>query len=245
MKLRTALLGLFVITAVAVVALRQQLPSPWKVEARSTSTPVTESFEPPVPFSADSSIRFEVMRERALTPYRLRPDRRLALAVNEIRRLAGVRDSAVTATFAAGRWTFRCGTQELGKLSELPDFDDMLALLTEVARKQAWARGWSDNSGPERADLQHALDRVDAGAALREADRAWAAGAGDGGQRTLVIADDSRVETILFPRLAIVVPVHSDVQRQIRAKFPVVLEICAQLLLILLVVLVGHGGRAC
>src|SRR5262249_38278480 len=39
--------------------------------------------------------------------------------------------------------------------------------------------GWSENTGPDRADLTRALDRLDASSALREADRAWAAGARD------------------------------------------------------------------
>ena len=178
MKILMAILALIVIAAVAVVSYRGQFPSSPPI-AQQASTPVTETFEPPTPFSSDSSLKFEVMRERALTPYRLRPDRRVLLAVTEIRRLAGSRDSAVTAQFAGGRWIVRCGTREIGRLSELPDFPEMLDMITEVARSQAWTRGWSDNGGPERADLQRALDRLDALAALREADRAWSAGARD------------------------------------------------------------------
>lgn len=178
MKILMAILALIVIAAVAVVSYRGQFPSSPPI-AQQASAPVTETFEPPTPFSSDSSLKFEVMRERALTPYRLRPDRRVLLAVTEIRRLAGSRDSAVTAQFAGGRWTVRCGTREIGRLSELPDFPEMLDMITEVARSQAWTRGWSDNGGPERADLERALDRLDALAALREADRAWSAGARD------------------------------------------------------------------
>ena len=86
---------------------------------------------------------------------------------------------ALSIRFAAGRWTLRCGSQEVGSLAEQPDLPEMLDVLTEWARAQAWARGWSDNGGPERAELRRALDRLDAPAALREADRAWTAGSRD------------------------------------------------------------------
>lgn len=179
MKLRTALVAILVVGAVAAVALRGQLPSSWNITTRQASTPVTETFDAPTPFASDSSLKFEALRDRALTPYRLRPDRRLLLAIAEVRRLAGVRDSAVTAQFAAGHWTVRCGSREVGVLSELPDFPEMLDVVTELARAQAWARGWADNGGPERLEVARALDRLDAPSALREADRAWTAGSRD------------------------------------------------------------------
>ena len=178
MKLFMAILAFIVIAAVAVVSYRGQFPNTTPI-AQQASTPVTENYERPTPFSADSNLKFEVMRDRALTPYRLRPDRRLLLAVTEIRRLAGARDSAITVQYAASHWSVRCGSQEIGRLSELPDFPEMLDLITEVARAQAWTRGWSDNAGPDRPGLQRALDRVDAPAALREADQAWGAGSRD------------------------------------------------------------------
>jgi hypothetical protein len=180
MKLRVAILVVFVLGTVGVLMYHGLPRTPRMGEARRTS--VTEP-EPEIdlvtPFPADSGLKLSVLRERVLTPYRLRPDRRWLLAVSEIGRLAGAPDSAVTAEFAAGRWTLRCGSQELGRISERPDFPEVLELLTEWARAQAWRRGWSDNSGPERPELGRALDCLDAPAALREADRAWAAGARD------------------------------------------------------------------
>jgi tetratricopeptide (TPR) repeat protein len=179
MKLRLAMLAILV-TAVAALIIHSLRRDDWMAGARyaSKSEPpgATEVF---TPLPRDSGVTFQVLRERVLAPYRLRPDRRLRLAVAEIRRLTGAADSAVTAQFTAGQWTVVCGSQEVGKLSELPDFSEMLELLTEWARRQAWTKGWAENSGPERPELVRALDRLDAPAALREADRAWAAGSRD------------------------------------------------------------------
>ncbi len=179
MKLRMALLTILVVGVVAGLTLRHQPPSSRSIAARTVSVSSSDSSPALVPPARDSALKLEVLRDRALMPYRLRPDRRVILALVEIRRLAGTRDSAVTAQFAAGRWILRCGGRELGRVSELPDFPELLDLLTEQARTQAWARGWSDNGGPERPDVTRALDRLDAPAAMREVDRAWASGGRD------------------------------------------------------------------
>src|SRR6185503_12136116 len=110
------------------------------------------------PFQGDSSLTLPALRERAMAAYRLRPDARWLRAVAEVRRLAGAPDSAVSARFDAGRWVVSCGTQEVGSLSELPDFPELLDVLTDWARTQAWARKWSNTGGPRRLDLQYALD---------------------------------------------------------------------------------------
>jgi len=178
MKMRLALVALLVLAAAAVVVIRSPRHSSRPV-ARRVSAAAPESVATPIAIPADSGLTFQVLRDRALAPYRLRPDRRWILAVTETRRLAGVPDSALTIQFASGRWTVRCGSQPVGSLSDLPDFPEMLDVLTDWARTQAWSHGWSDNTGPERADLARALERMDAPSALREADRAWANGARD------------------------------------------------------------------
>jgi len=174
-----ALLVLFVVAALGVVVYRSHRSSPTPVTTRRASAIAPDSVGTPVAFPVDSNLKFEVLRDRVLNPYRLRPDRRVVLAIAEIRRLAGVPDSAVTVQFAGGDWTLRCGFTEVGTLSEVPDFVEMLDLATEWARAHAWARGWSENSGPERPELARALDKLDAPSAARAADRAWAAGARD------------------------------------------------------------------
>jgi hypothetical protein len=179
MKLRLALVALLILAVAGGVIYLSRPPSSSSVAARSVSATAPEPVATPIAFPVDSNLKFEVLRDRVLTPYRLRPDRRMVLAIAEIRRLARVPDSTVSVQFATGGWSVRCGSRELGKLSELPDFAEMLDMLTEWARTQAWARGWSGNTGPDRPDLVRALDKLDAPAALREADRAWTAGSRD------------------------------------------------------------------
>src|SRR5258706_3537672 len=143
MKIRFALLAIL-IAGIAVVLVRSLPTMDWMGETRHAST--SEPAQSTAPFTSpprDSTLKFEILRERMLSPYRLRPDRRLLLALTQIRRLAGAPDSALTVQFAAGRWTVLCGLEEVGKLSELPDFPEMLDLLTEWARKQAWKEGWA------------------------------------------------------------------------------------------------------
>ena len=76
MKLLSALLGLFIIAAVFVVSQRGLAPPSSKVAAGHVSATEPEANEAPTPFPSDTSLKFEVLRERVLTPYRLRPDRR-------------------------------------------------------------------------------------------------------------------------------------------------------------------------
>jgi hypothetical protein len=47
----------------------------------------------------------------------------------------------------------------------------------------------------------------------------------------LIIADDSRIQTVFFDRLPVVFPVHTEVQCEIGTELPVVLEIDAHLTL--------------
>src|SRR5262245_4114629 len=172
MKLRVAILVVIVATAAAVLMRHGQRQSQTGESQLTSAAVPTEGVDEITSLPVESGLDLSALREQVLAPYRLRPDRRLTLAVAEIRHLAGVPDSAVTLQFASGQWTVRCGSQEVGKISELSDFPEMLELLTEWARAQAWARSWSDNAGPDRPDLIRALDRLDAPAALREADRA-------------------------------------------------------------------------
>src|SRR5262249_51149626 len=96
-----------------------------------------------------------------------------------VRRLAGAPDSIVSARFESGRWVVACGTQTVGTLSEMPDFPELLSVLTDWARTQAWAQKWDNAGGPRRLHLQFALDPLAPRAALAEADKAWGKGARD------------------------------------------------------------------
>ncbi len=69
--------------------------------------------------------------------YRLRPDRRLLLAVAEIQRLrTGVAPAPVEAELQDGRWRILSGSDEVGVLSEFPTFEEATGLLA------SWAGRW-------------------------------------------------------------------------------------------------------
>jgi hypothetical protein len=177
MKLRAAILAVLTVVLLAILSFHRPTSDLTQVRPADALAPSLPEITRPSP--ADSNLTLAVVRERALRPYRLRPDARFMLAIREVRRLTGVPDSIVTSQFTGGRWTVRCGSQEVGSLSELPEFEELLEVLTDWARHHAWQRGWSEAGGPQRRDLQWALDRLDAEGALREADRAWAKGARD------------------------------------------------------------------
>jgi hypothetical protein len=181
MKLRIVMLGTLVALLLALVLFYRPVPSlsRWFGSAQVARMPVaTDAYSP---FHGDTSFTLDALRERAFTAYRLGPDARFLGAIGAARRLAGLPDSAVTARFAAGRWTVTCGSQTVGSFSELPDFNELMPILTDWARTLAWSRGWADPVGPKRPVIQIQLDRLDAKGALHEADRVWAGGARDAG----------------------------------------------------------------
>src|SRR5262245_34771214 len=116
MKLRLALVALIVLAAAAVLVFRSPLRS--VPTAQSVTATAPESIATPIAIPVDSGLNFQALRDRALAPYRLRPDRRWILAITEIRRIAGVPDSVLAMQFADGRWTLHCGSQEVGSLTE-------------------------------------------------------------------------------------------------------------------------------
>jgi tetratricopeptide (TPR) repeat protein len=192
MKRRTVMLGALIALLLSLVLFYRPAPSwtRWFGSAQVARMPVaTDAYSP---FHGDTSFTLDALRDRALTAYRLGPDTRFLGAIAEARRLAGLPDSAVTARFSAGRWTVTCGSQTVGSFSELPDFAELMPILTDWARTLAWSKGWADPVGPKRAVIQIQLDRLDAKGALHEADRAWAGGMRDAG----LFRDASRAFTL-------------------------------------------------
>ncbi len=75
------------------------------------------------------------MRDALHAAYRLKPDKRFLLAVEEIHHfLSGQAPQQVTADFQNNRWTVRYGATEVATLPEFPDFPDALNLLTHWAQ---------------------------------------------------------------------------------------------------------------
>jgi tetratricopeptide repeat protein len=68
--------------------------------------------------------------------YRLPPDRRFLLALGEVHHLmTGQPKSRAVAVFGDDRWHIRDGEIEVATVSAFPDFPELLAVLTEVARR--------------------------------------------------------------------------------------------------------------
>jgi tetratricopeptide (TPR) repeat protein len=121
----------------------------------------------PAPVPAVLSAPPAGMRAAYHTSYRLRPDRRFLLAVEEVARLFG-RDtspSRASAEFLDGRWRIRLGNTEVGNLPELPDFPDFLTALkawAKTASRDTRAAGGGpapSTSAPNRWDTLGDLDR--------------------------------------------------------------------------------------
>jgi hypothetical protein len=80
-------------------------------------------------------------------PYLLQPDRRLLLAVSEVPRLLAkieeprpwlpYRGEATKVEFTGGVWQIHYGSEKVGTLHELPDFEEALTLLTQWASRRA------------------------------------------------------------------------------------------------------------
>ena len=91
--------------------------------------------------------------------YRLSPDARVLLAVEDVRRLlTGVADERATASFAGGRWRVLCGGTEVGTLPEWPDFPDLVALLSRWATRLGAAESLAVPAPPDSAEIERRLD---------------------------------------------------------------------------------------
>lgn len=109
--------------------------------------------------------------------YRLKPDRRFILAVKQCERLLrGKADENVQVLFENQRWTIKSGSRTVGSLSELPDFNEMLALLVNWSKKVAGDCNFHpDQNGSELSagDQMLALPISDSMKKLTECDRSW------------------------------------------------------------------------
>jgi hypothetical protein len=102
--------------------------------------------------------------------YRLRPDRRILLAVCDILELTAGRHEPVEIDFRAGRWIVRCDKREVGQLPDLPTFADGMSLLTKWA---AAVRSAANQVVPHDtlASIDRDLDELTAASLFRAASR--------------------------------------------------------------------------
>lgn len=110
--------------------------------------------------------------------YRLKPDRRVLYAFEEVDRVLARRRQPATLSlrFASSRWELRLGADEIGTLSEIPSFEEEMRLLREFARQRAarYARTWNTEEVPELSSLTPAINQggiTEIVSAMRELDR--------------------------------------------------------------------------
>ncbi|MFO0610740.1 MAG: hypothetical protein U0324_46690 [Polyangiales bacterium] len=119
------------------------------------------------------------LREALAGRTRLALDRRALLALAELHRLQDAAPVATHARFDDGRWHVSAGGVSAGAVPELPDFEDLLALVEGAARALSPLHPLAAGgvAGPD-ADAWPLLSPSRPGlAALADVDAAWAAGA--------------------------------------------------------------------
>jgi len=109
--------------------------------------------------------------------FRLAPDRRVLMAVEDLQRLATGSAARAEARFDGERWVVTCDGAGVGMLSELPSYPEILGLLEGWARQLRLdsllaAPGISGDPAP----LQAELDQLRALRAAQLADLRWSVG---------------------------------------------------------------------
>ena len=97
---------------------------------------------------------------------RLEPDRRFLLAARE---LSG---SEIGLRFSDGKWILAAGQREIGRLAELPTFDELMKAIAPLAREWAAAARLTGKAPRTRALRGH----KEAFTAVREAQTRWSRG---------------------------------------------------------------------
>jgi hypothetical protein len=138
----------------------------WVFEGRSTEPPVMQHPRlPPVPKLPREPL---VRRAAVESLLRLRPDRRFLLAVAE---LSGA--ASAEPRFEGGRWIVTVAGKDVGSVSELPEFGEMLELLRPLAQARIAAENLQGAMPPAGRALRNAEESLPA---LRAAQKSWSAG---------------------------------------------------------------------
>jgi tetratricopeptide (TPR) repeat protein len=93
--------------------------------------------------------------------YRLKPDRRFLAAVSDIHRLVGGRqETAFVRHVDGGGWLIHLGSEEVGKLPELPSFADGLEFARRWAAREWQLRGRPDAEAADRGEVARLEGRI-------------------------------------------------------------------------------------
>ncbi|MFH1437211.1 MAG: hypothetical protein ABIJ56_16000 [Pseudomonadota bacterium] len=108
--------------------------------------------------------------------YRLYPDRRFLLAMEEVHRFAGGQgDLKAQAVPKEKGWVIRLGDRDVGTVPDLADFPDLLTLLTQFAAQTAKESSFTLSRDPVAADaeIHSALEHYDVLTAAVHANQSW------------------------------------------------------------------------
>ena len=148
--------------------------------------------------------------------YRLRPDKRFLLAIQEVYSffLPGVKEK-VTAKFLEGQWVIISGKMEVGRVPEFPEFSDFLNLISISSNKlnREFPQNLTDQNSPQiylsiKGELSKFL-APNATIALQKINAMWAKGNHD--PQLLKLATQGLIGTALqgSDQLEISDPVHA------------------------------------
>jgi tetratricopeptide (TPR) repeat protein len=142
-----------------------------------TARPVPSAAPPPDPHADAPPLVLQ--RDALVQAYRPKPDARFLSAVSTIdATIAGTPLTPAQVDFSNGTWSVKHGGAEVGRLPEMPTYDDAMALLVSLAAASLKAHPLADTSVPV---VPWDLPTDDAAlTTLEAAQRDWAAGARTG-----------------------------------------------------------------
>jgi tetratricopeptide (TPR) repeat protein len=138
--------------------------------------PATAEAGPRVVYIAPASDSLLLDSASIADAYRLRPDRRVLLAIAEIHHLAtGTLPGAVTATRTADHWQITYADSAIGELPDLPTYDQVMAFLSGWTRRLTLGRFAPAATQADSASYIARFIADDDMAELTRIDAAWSA----------------------------------------------------------------------
>ncbi len=130
--------------------------------------------------SADGEGDRDAWREQVIQGgYRLYPDRRFLLALEEVRRFVGGEGELKAQAVPKEKgWVIQLGDRDVGTVPDLADFPDLLTLLTQFAAQTAKESSFTLSRDPVAADaeIHSALEHYDVLTAAVHANQSWKKG---------------------------------------------------------------------
>jgi hypothetical protein len=114
--------------------------------------------------------------------YRLNPDRRFLMALNELNNFYKKKEKTFDINFEDNKWHIRCEKEDIGELPEFPDFSDMMQVLFKYAVNLNREFSWEIQNKKSTLELNKIKDDIEAFfpknifSALRALNKNWVNG---------------------------------------------------------------------